>query len=102
MYKCMYECNSYSKINKKRSFSYQKQKQFKKKKKICSKFSFIKWETFKGKIFEKILFPLGAKRENTLKKGPPKQRLPLGPLFFVPDTRGLTLMKIKYSPIVQF
>ena len=25
MYKCMYECNRYSKINKKRSFSHQKQ-----------------------------------------------------------------------------
>ena len=52
-------------------------------------------ETFKRKIFEKKLFPLGAKRENTLKKGPPKQRLLWGPLFFVPGTRGLTLMKIK-------
>ena len=44
---------------------------------------------FYKKIFEKKLFPLGAKRENTPKKGPPKQRLLWGPLFFVPDTRGL-------------
>ena len=41
------------------------------------------------KIFEQKLFPLDAKRENTLKKGPPKQRLLWGPFFFVPDTRGL-------------
>ena len=44
---------------------------------------------FYKKNFLKKLFTLGAKRENTPKKGPPKQRLLWGPLFFVPDTRGL-------------
>ena len=61
----------------------------------------IKWETFIRKFFENKLFPPGAKRENTLKKGPPKQRLLWGPPFSVPDTRGLTLMKIKYAPNVH-
>ena len=37
----------------------------------------------------------------TVAFGPPKQPLLWGPLFFVPYTRGLILMKIKYAPIVQ-
>ena len=62
-----------------------------------------KMGNFYKKNFRKKNYSLliGAKRENTLKKGPPKQRLLRGPLFFVPDTRGLTLMKIKYDPIVH-
>ena len=40
---------------------------------ICSNYSVIKWETFIRKSFEKKLFPLGEKMENTLKKGLPKQ-----------------------------
>ena len=48
---------------------------------ICSNCSFIGRQTFIRKIVEKKLFPLGAKGENTLKKGPPKQRLLWGPLF---------------------
>ena len=43
---------------------------------------------FYKKNFEKKIFTLGAKGENTLKKGPPKWLL-WGPLFFVLDTRGL-------------
>ena len=35
--------------------------------------SVIKWETFIKKCFEKKIFPLGAKMENTLKKGPLKE-----------------------------
>ena len=40
---------------------------------ICSKCLVIKWETFIRKSFEKKLFPLGEKMENTLKKALPKQ-----------------------------
>ena len=65
------------------------------------KCSVIKWETFIKKSFEKKLFPLGAKRENTLKKGAPKERFLWGPPFSVQYTRDLTLMKIKYAPNVQ-
>ena len=48
---------------------------------IYSKCSVIKWETFIRKSFKKKLFPLGEKRENTLKKGPPKQYCFGGPHF---------------------
>ena len=68
---------------------------------ICSKCLVIKWESFIRKSVEKKLFPLGEKRENTLKKGPPKQLSLWGPQFFVPDTRGSTLMKIKFATNVQ-
>ena len=62
---------------------------------IYSKCSVIKCETFIKKNVEKKIFPLGENWENTLKKGPPTQWLLWGPPFFVPDTRGSTLMKIK-------
>ena len=60
-----------------------------------------KMGNFYKKKFEKKLFPLGEKMENTLKKGPRRHPMPSGPPFFVPDTRGLTLMKIKYASNVQ-
>ena len=47
------------------------------------------------------MFPLGETGENTLKKRPRRHRMLWGPLFSVPDTRELTLMKIKYAPNVQ-
>ena len=55
-------------------------------------------QLFSYKIQIQKLFPLGAKRENTPKKGPPKQRLLWGPLFFVPDTRGLEKNLISIHP----
>ena len=57
---------------------------------ICSKWSVIKWETLIRIILLKKLFP------------PEKGKIPWStrrsPFVFVPDTRGLTLMKIKYVP----
>ena len=40
------------------------------------------------------------KRENTLKKGPPKERLLWGPLFFVPDTFIKKMLTAYYWLIV--
>ena len=67
---------------------------------MLQKFSY-KMGNFYKKKFKKIIFPLGEKRENTLKKGPRRHRMLLGPPFSVPDTRVLILMKIRYAPNVQ-
>ena len=49
---------------------------------------------FYKKNFQKKLFPLGAKRENTLEKGPGVWNKKRGP-------QSNRLMKIKYAPIVH-
>ena len=61
-------------------------------------FSYKMGNFYKKKFFKK-LFLLGAKRENSLKKGPPNEKFLWGPPFSVPCTRELTFMKIKYAPI---
>ena len=57
-----------------------------------------KMGNFYKNVLKENYYLLVKKGENTLQKGPRKQWLPLGPFFFVLDTRGLTLMKIKYAP----
>ena len=45
----------------------------------------------------------GIKREKEYhKKGPRWHPMPSGPPFSVPDTRGLTIMQIKYASNIQF
>ena len=56
---------------------------------------------FNKKKLKKKLFPFEDKRENTLKNGLRRRQSPSGPFVFVPDTRGLTLMKRKYAPNSQ-
>ena len=56
--------------------------------KICSECLGIKLEIFIKKSFEIKLFPLGEKRENTLKKGPEGNDCFSGPHFLFQTPEG--------------